>query len=59
MIRPKRIGEENVENEKSPYFRDFFVVAGEIFIRHADEVFPFLFGRKGTFDEKGAYLSLI
>lgn len=35
------------------------MVPGEIFIRYADEAFPFLFGRKGTFDEKGAYLSLI
>lgn len=35
------------------------MVAGEIFIHYTDERFPFLLGRKGTFDAKGAYLSVI
>lgn len=35
------------------------VVAGEIFIKYADEFFPFLFGREGSFDQKGAYLSIV
>ena len=35
------------------------LVAGEIFIHYTDERFPFLLGRKGTFDAKGAYLSVI
>ena len=30
-------------------------VPGEIFIKYADEFFPFLFGREGSFDPKGAY----
>ena len=34
-------------------------VAGEIFIHYTDERFPFLLGRKGSFDAKGAYLSVI
>jgi len=36
-----------------------FLVSGEIFIHYTDERFPFLLGRKGTFDAKGAYLSVI
>ena len=35
------------------------LVAGEIFIKYADEFFPFLFGREGLFDPKDAYLSMI
>lgn len=35
------------------------MVAGEIFINYTDELFPFLLGRKGTFDAKGAYLSIV
>jgi hypothetical protein len=35
------------------------LVPGEIFIHYTDERFPFLLGRKGTFDAKGAYLSVI
>ncbi len=35
------------------------IVAGEIFIKYADEFFPFLFGREGSFDPKGAYLSIV
>lgn len=35
------------------------LVPGEIFIHYTDERFPFLLGRKGTFDAKGAYLSMI
>ena len=35
------------------------MVAGEIFIKYADEFFPFLFGREGSFDPKGAYLSIV
>ncbi len=34
-------------------------VAGEIFIEYANEAFPFLLGRKGTFDREGVYLSVI
>jgi hypothetical protein len=37
----------------------FYMVAGEIFIHYTDERFPFLLGRKGTFDAKGAYLSIV
>ena len=29
------------------------MAAGEIFIEYANEAFPFLLGRKGTFDIKG------
>ena len=29
------------------------MVAGEIFIHYTDERFPFLLGRKGTFDREG------
>ena len=36
-----------------------YLVAGEIFIKYADEFFPFLFGREGSFDQKGAYLSMV
>ena len=36
-----------------------YLVAGEIFIEYANEAFPFLLGRKGTFDIYGAYLSVI
>ena len=36
-----------------------FLAAGEIFIEYANEAFPFLLGRKGAFDLKGACLSLI
>ena len=35
-----------------------YLVAGEIFIRYAGEQFPFLFGREGTLDSKGTYLSM-
>ena len=35
------------------------MVAGEIFIEYAHEKFPFLLGRKCTFDIYGAYLSVI
>ena len=35
------------------------LVPGEIFIKYADEFFPFLFGREGSFDQKGAYLSMV
>ena len=35
------------------------MVAGEIFIEYANEAFPFLLGRKGTFDREGVYLSVI
>lgn len=35
------------------------MAAGEIFIRYAGEQFPFLFGREGTFDSKGTYLSML
>ena len=35
------------------------MVAGEIFIKYADEFFPFLFGREGLFDQKGTYLSMV
>ena len=35
------------------------MVAGEIFIEYANEAFPFLLGRKGTFDREGVYLSLL
>ena len=35
------------------------MVAGEIFINYTDEHFPFLFGRRGTFDQKGVYLSMV
>lgn len=35
------------------------LVAGEIFIKYADEFFPFLFGREGSFDQKSAYLSIV
>lgn len=35
------------------------MAAGEIFIRCAGEQFPFLFGREGTFDSKGTYLSML
>ena len=35
------------------------MAAGEIFIEYAHETFPFLLGRKGTFDIYGAYLSVI
>ena len=35
------------------------MVAGEIFIEYAHETFPFLLGRKGTFDREGVYLSVI
>ena len=34
------------------------MVLGEIFIQYAVEAFPFLFGREGTFDAKGTYLSM-
>ena len=37
----------------------YIVDAVEIFIHYTDERFPFLLGRKGTFDAKGAYLSMI
>ena len=37
----------------------FYMVAGEIFIEYANEAFPFLLGRKGTFDREGVYLSVI
>lgn len=36
-----------------------YLVAGEIFIEYANEAFPFLLGRKGTFDREGVYLSVI
>ena len=35
------------------------MVAGEIFIKYADEYFPFLVGREGSFDQNGAYLSMV
>ncbi len=35
------------------------MVAMEIFIKYADEFFPFLFGREGSLDQKGAYLSMV
>ena len=47
-----------MEKEKAPELA-FLVVAGEIFIKYADEFFPFLFGREGSFDQKGAYLSMV
>ena len=34
-------------------------VAGGILIKYADEFFPLLFGREGSFDQKGAYLSIV
>ena len=40
-----------------PYSVD--LVLGEIFIEYANEAFPFLLGRKGTFDREGVYLSVI
>ena len=45
--------------KKVPKIGTFLVVVGEIFIHYTDERFPFLLGRKGTFDAKGAYLSVI
>ena len=47
------------EMKKVPKIGTFLVVAGEIFIKYADEFFPFLFGREGSFDQKGAYLSIV
>lgn len=44
--------------KKVPKIGTFLVVAGEIFIKYADEFFPFLFGREGSFDQKGACLSM-
>ena len=38
---------------------DHYLVAGEIFIKYADEFFPFLFGREGSFDPKDVYLSIV
>lgn len=35
------------------------MVAGKIFIKYADEIFLFLFGRAGSFEQKGAYLSMV
>lgn len=35
------------------------LVPGEIFVRYTEEHFPFLLGRKGTFDREGVYLSVI
>ena len=35
------------------------MVAGEIFMNYTDEHFPFLFGRRGTIDQEGAYLSMV
>lgn len=46
-----------VEEPIFPYSVD--LVPGEIFIKYADEFFPFLFGREGSFDQKGAYLSMV
>jgi hypothetical protein len=40
-----------------PYSAD--LVVEEIFIQYAVEAFPFLIGRKGTFDPYGTYLSLV
>ena len=35
------------------------LVAREIFMKYTDENFPFLFGRRGTIDPKGFYLSMV
>ena len=43
----------------SPGWDCLFLVEGEIFIEYANEAFPFLLGRKGTFDREGVYLSVI
>ena len=43
----------------SPGWDCLFLVAEEIFIEYANEAFPFLLGRKGTFDREGVYLSVI
>ena len=40
-----------------PYSVD--LVPGEIFINYTGEKFPFLFGRRGSFDQKGVYLSMV
>ena len=45
--------------KKVPKIGTFLVVAGEIFIKYTDEFFPLLFGREGSFDQKGAYLSMV
>ena len=45
--------------KKVPKIGTFLVAAGEIFIKYADEFLPFLFGREGSFDPKGAYLSIV
>ena len=45
--------------KKVPKIGTFLLVAGEIFIEYANEAFPFLLGRKGTFDREGVYLSVI
>ena len=44
--------------QKVPDLGTFSMVAGEIFIQYAGEQFPFLFGREGTLDAKGTYLSM-
>lgn len=46
------------KNEKCPKLGNF-LVAWEIFICYAEEHFPLLLGRKGTFDREGVYLSVI
>ena len=40
-------------------YQNVHLVPGEIFIKYTDEFFPFLFGREGSFDQKGAYLSMV
>ena len=40
-------------------YQNVHLVPEEIFIKYADEFFPFLLGREGSFDQKGAYLSMV
>lgn len=54
----KSFFEREIENAP-PGGEVFSMVAGEIFIEYANEAFPFLLGRKGTFDREGVYLSVI
>jgi hypothetical protein len=47
------------QKRKKPQNWGFFSGCGGDFIKYADEFFPFLFGREGSFDPKGAYLSIV
>ncbi len=71
-VRARLLGATGAQVTSAP-FRSFLIhakkdsperdclsmVAGEIFIEYANEAFPFLLGRKGTFDREGVYLSVI